>query len=47
MNNLIEMGIDGILLSWVDYKNECRQWIQKVIPLMEQAGQRKPKPISA
>ena len=47
MNDLIEMGIDGILLSWVDYKNECRQWIEKIMPLMEQAGQRRPKPLYA
>jgi alkanesulfonate monooxygenase SsuD/methylene tetrahydromethanopterin reductase-like flavin-dependent oxidoreductase (luciferase family) len=42
MNDLIEMGIDGILLSWVDYKTECQQWIDKVMPLMVQAGQREP-----
>ena len=46
MNDLIKMGIDGILLSWVDYKNECQHWIEKVMPLMEQAGQRAPKPVS-
>lgn len=42
MGDLIEMDVDGILLSWVDYKTECKQWIDKVIPLMEQAGQRAP-----
>ena len=41
MDKLIEIGIDGILISWVDYKNECKQWIDEVMPLMEQAGQRK------
>jgi len=46
MNNLIKMGIDGILISWVDYKTECQQWIDKILPLMEQAGQRNPKPAS-
>ena len=40
---LIQMGVNGILISWVDYSNECRQWIDKVIPIMEQAGQRRPK----
>jgi alkanesulfonate monooxygenase SsuD/methylene tetrahydromethanopterin reductase-like flavin-dependent oxidoreductase (luciferase family) len=40
MNDLIEMGIDGILVSWVDYKTECKQWIDEIMPLMEQAGQR-------
>ncbi len=47
MNDLVEMGIDGILLSWVDYKTECQQWIDKIMPLMEQAGQRAPKPTVA
>ena len=34
------MGVDGLLMSWVDYLGECRQWIDQVLPLMEQAGQR-------
>ena len=41
MNKLIEIGVDGMLISWVDYKAECRQWIDRVMPLMVQAGQRK------
>ena len=41
MDKLIDIGIDGILISWVDYKTECKQWIDEVMPLMEQAGQRK------
>ena len=44
MNKLIDIGVDGILMSWVDYKTECRQWIDEVMPLMEQAGQRRPMP---
>ena len=42
IQNLSSMGIDGILLSWVDYLTEAGQWIEKVIPLMEQAGLRTP-----
>jgi alkanesulfonate monooxygenase SsuD/methylene tetrahydromethanopterin reductase-like flavin-dependent oxidoreductase (luciferase family) len=42
IDKLLEVGIDGMLLSWVDYKTELRQWIDQVLPLMEQAGQRKP-----
>ncbi len=34
------MGVDGMLMSWVDYENECQQWIDEVMPLMVQAGQR-------
>ncbi len=41
MDKLSSIGIDGILLSWVDYKTELRQWVAEVLPLMEQAGQRK------
>ena len=40
IGKLIEIGVDGILVSWVDYKTECRQWIDDVMPLMVQAGQR-------
>ena len=43
IDKLIAIGIDGILMSWVDYKTELRQWIEQVLPLMEQAGQRKPR----
>ena len=39
---LSEMGVDGLLLSWVDYLGECRQWIDEVMPLMEAAGMREP-----
>lgn len=42
IDRLLEIGIAGMLLSWVDYKTELRQWIDEVLPLMEQAGQRKP-----
>jgi hypothetical protein len=34
------MGVDGCLISWVNYKDELQQWIDEVLPLMEQAGQR-------
>ena len=40
LTTLAEMGVDGCLISWVDYKTELRQWIDDVLPLMEQAGLR-------
>jgi alkanesulfonate monooxygenase SsuD/methylene tetrahydromethanopterin reductase-like flavin-dependent oxidoreductase (luciferase family) len=40
IGKLSDMGVDGMLISWVDYKTECQQWIKEIIPLMEQAGQR-------
>ena len=39
---LTELGVDGMLISWVDYLAECRQWIDRVMPLLEQAGFRLP-----
>jgi FMNH2-dependent dimethyl sulfone monooxygenase len=35
------MGIDGVVLSWVNYHDELRQWNHEVMPLLIQAGLRK------
>ena len=29
-------GLDGIVLSWVNYHDEMRQWVSEVMPLIEQ-----------
>lgn len=42
IDKLIEIGVNGVLMSWVDYKTELKQWINDILPLMEQNGQRKP-----
>jgi dimethylsulfone monooxygenase len=42
MNRLAGMGLDGVVLSWVNYHDELRQWNRDVMPLMEQAGLRNP-----
>lgn len=39
---LAEAGMNGIILSWVNYETELRQFVDEVLPLMEQAGLRKP-----
>jgi FMNH2-dependent dimethyl sulfone monooxygenase len=39
---LSKTGLDGIVLSWVNYHDEMRQFIAEVMPLIEQAGLRKP-----
>ena len=39
---LRDMGVDGVLLSWLDYLGEAEQWIAEVMPLMESAGLRSP-----
>ena len=33
-------GVDGLVLSWVNYQQELRQFIAEVLPLLEQAGVR-------
>ena len=40
IERLSRMGVDGLLISWLDYLGECQQWIDEVLPLMRQAGQR-------
>jgi len=39
---LSQAGISGCLLSWVNNEVEQPQWIDGVLPLMEQAGLRTP-----
>lgn len=39
---LADMGVDGVLLSWLDYLEEGAQWVEDVLPLMESAGLRLP-----
>jgi len=40
--HLTEMGLDGVVLSWVNYEAELAHWISDVLPVMEQAGLRRP-----
>jgi alkanesulfonate monooxygenase SsuD/methylene tetrahydromethanopterin reductase-like flavin-dependent oxidoreductase (luciferase family) len=42
LGKLADIGVDGCLISWVDYKNELEQWNAEVLPLLEQAGLRRP-----
>lgn len=42
LERLSGMGVDGVLLSWLDYLNEGEQWIEEVEPLMVSAGLRAP-----
>lgn len=44
---LADIGVDGCLISWVDYRNELRQWIEEIMPLTEQAGLRQPFRLAA
>ena len=40
--HLTTMGLDGVVLSWVNYEAELAYWISDVLPIMEQAGLRRP-----
>jgi FMNH2-dependent dimethyl sulfone monooxygenase len=40
LGKLADIGVDGCLISWVDYKNELRQWNAQVLPLLVQSGLR-------
>ncbi len=42
LGRLSRAGLDGVVLSWVNYEAELRQWIAEVLPLMEQASLRQP-----
>jgi alkanesulfonate monooxygenase SsuD/methylene tetrahydromethanopterin reductase-like flavin-dependent oxidoreductase (luciferase family) len=42
LGKLADIGVDGCLISWVDYKNELKQWNAEVMPLLVQAGLRQP-----
>ncbi|HZS00813.1 MAG TPA: LLM class flavin-dependent oxidoreductase [Chloroflexota bacterium] len=39
---LERVGFDGWLLSWLNFPVELQQWIDEIMPLMEQAGLRAP-----
>lgn len=39
---LARVGFDGWVLSWVNYQAELQQWIDEIMPLLEQAGLRAP-----
>ncbi|HEY7062415.1 MAG TPA: LLM class flavin-dependent oxidoreductase [Chloroflexota bacterium] len=41
---LADAGIDGVVLSWVNYEAELQEFAASVLPLVEQAGLRKPRP---
>ena len=40
VETLSRIGVDGCLMSWVNYREELKQWIDDVDPLLEQAGLR-------
>lgn len=41
LQKISSIGIDGVLLSWVDYREGLEQWSREVMPRLEQAGLRR------
>ncbi len=39
---LSQIGINGLLLNWVDYLDGMKRWRKDIMPRLEQAGLRKP-----
>jgi dimethylsulfone monooxygenase len=42
LQKLADIGVDGCLISWVNYKDELRQWNSEVLPLLVHSGLRQP-----
>jgi alkanesulfonate monooxygenase SsuD/methylene tetrahydromethanopterin reductase-like flavin-dependent oxidoreductase (luciferase family) len=42
MLRLSSIGLNGAVLSWVNYREELAYWIAEVLPLLEQVGLRQP-----
>jgi FMNH2-dependent dimethyl sulfone monooxygenase len=42
LNMLSSAGLDGVLLTWVDYVDGVNRFNREVLPLLEQAGLRRP-----
>lgn len=44
MQELSACGVEGLILAWLDYHEEMAFFGERVLPLMEQAGLRAPRP---
>ena len=42
LESISRVGIDGVIMTWVDYVDGVARFIKDVLPLLEQAGLRKP-----
>ncbi len=42
IQQLSDIGLDGISLTWVDYSDGIARWERDVMPLLEQSGLRRP-----
>jgi dimethylsulfone monooxygenase len=39
---LVKLGINGVLMTWIDVEDGLPRFIDGVLPLLEQAGMRAP-----
>ncbi|MBF8781980.1 LLM class flavin-dependent oxidoreductase [Pseudomonas fulva] len=42
MQRWSQLGVDGLNLTWLDYRSGLQRFVAEVLPLMEQSGQRRP-----
>ena len=42
LEEISRVGIDGVIMTWVDYMDGVERFIRDVLPLLEKAGLRKP-----
>jgi dimethylsulfone monooxygenase len=42
IETIVKLGLDGMILNWVDFLDGMRRWETEVAPLLEQAGLRRP-----
>ena len=42
LEHLSKLGIDGVLINWVNFNEGLEQWARDVMPRLEQAGLHKP-----
>lgn len=47
LSMLADAGLNGVLLTWVDYEDGMSRWVRDVMPRMEQAGLRTPVRVTA
>jgi len=44
LQDLHRIGVDGVAMTWVNYGEGIAQFNEEILPLMEEAGLRSPRP---
>jgi alkanesulfonate monooxygenase SsuD/methylene tetrahydromethanopterin reductase-like flavin-dependent oxidoreductase (luciferase family) len=42
LKRMSDIGLDGVIMTWPDYIDGLKRFTKDVLPLLEQAGLRKP-----